>query len=120
MNYLLLLLAPLFLCASANFITQKEYAAQLFKNPRGIGCQHCHGTQGEGKLIASYTHKKEKKKFIGPPINRLDYQAFYRALSVRKSGMPRYFLTDEEVQALYLHLHKNDKKKSVAKKKNVK
>ena len=116
MNYLLLLLTPLFLFASGSFITQKEYSAQLYKNPRGIGCQHCHGKLGEGRLIAKYVHKKEKRAFKGPPINKLEYGDFHRALSIRKNGMPRYFLTDEEIQALYLHLHRN---KAQKKKKNA-
>mgnify|MGYP005847842037 CR=1 FL=1 len=123
MNFLLLLLTPLFLHASGSFITQKEYAAQLYKNPRGIGCQLCHGERGEGRLIARYVHKKEKKAFLGPVINKLDYGDFHRALNVRKNGMPRYFLTDDEIQALYLHLHKNDakrkKEKKVEKKSNA-
>lgn len=111
MNYLLLLFIPILLSGAGNFITQREYAAQLYKNPRGIGCQLCHGEQGEGKIIAVYEHKKMKKRFVGPAINAIDYATFYRALNVRKNGMPRYFLTDEEVQALYHHLHKDDTKK---------
>lgn len=34
------------------------------------------------------------------------------ALNTRKSGMPRYFLTNKEIEALYLFVHRNDKKKS--------
>ena len=84
---------PFFLTASSSFITDMEYASQLYKNPRGIGCQHCHGDYGEGKLIANYIHKKEKKSFSGPVINKMNFAAFYQALGDRKRGMPRYFLT---------------------------
>ncbi|MDF1877078.1 cytochrome c [Sulfurimonas sp. SAG-AH-194-L11] len=111
MKLILLLITPLFVYATSSFITPIEYSAQLYKNPRGIGCQKCHGDNGEGKLIANYKHKGVEKSFRGPQINRLNYQEFYRALNRRKNGMPRYFLTDKEVAALYLHLHKNDKKK---------
>jgi len=117
MKQILLLMIPFFLYATGDFITQKEYSAQLYKNPRGIGCQHCHGDRGEGKLIANYIHKKKQKSFSGPSINGINFKEFHKALDKRLNGMPRYFLTNEEVKALYLHLHKNDKKK---KKKDVK
>ena len=41
-------------------------------------------------------------------INTMKFDAFYKALNRRKNGMPRYYLTHKEVEALYLHLHKND------------
>ena len=118
MKYLLLLITPFYLFATSSFITPAEYAAQLYKNPRGIGCQKCHGDNGEGKLIASYKHKGEKKEFRGPQINSLNYTEFYKAVNRRKIGMPRYFLTNKEIEALYLHLHKNEKKEE--EKKDVK
>ncbi|MDF1883311.1 cytochrome c [Sulfurimonas sp. SAG-AH-194-C21] len=113
MKYILFLCAPFFLYATSSFITQAEYSAQLYKNPRGIGCQKCHGDNGEGKLIAKYKHKGVEKSFRGPKIDSINYQEFYRVLSRRKNGMPRYFLTDKEVQALYLHLHKDDVKEKI-------
>jgi len=113
MKYILLLTFPLFIYAKSTFITPMEYASQLYKNPRGIGCGHCHGDNGEGKLIANYIHKKEKKSFRGPVINNITYREFYKALNSRKKGMPRYFLTKKEIQALYFYLHKNEVKKDV-------
>jgi len=110
MKYLLFLLLPLYLYGTSSFITPIEYAAQLYKNPRGIGCNNCHGENGEGKLIAKYKHKGVEKSFRGPAINSIKYSAFYKALNKRKNGMPRYFLTDKEIQALFLHLHQNEKK----------
>jgi len=104
MKYITLLLFPLFLFAQTSFITPMEYASQLYKNPRGIGCQNCHGDEGAGKIVANYVHKKEKKSFSGPSINSLDFDKFYKALNTRKRGMPRYFLTEEEVKALYFYL----------------
>lgn len=109
MKYILFLIIPFILYGSSSFITPTEYAAQLYKNPRGIGCNLCHGERGEGKLIANYVHKKKKKSFRGPEIDEIKFTAFHKALSVRKKGMPRYFLTDKEIRALYLHLHKDDK-----------
>jgi hypothetical protein len=110
MKYILFLTFFIFLHASSSFITPKEYATQLYKNPRGIGCQHCHGADGEGKLIAKYIHKGKQRSFVGPAINKLSFNKFYKSLNKRIKGMPRYFLTKKEIQALYLHLHENDKK----------
>jgi len=115
MKYIFFLIIPLSAFSSSSFITPMEYASQLYKDPRGIGCQSCHGENGEGKIIANYVHKKKKKNFVGPRINNIGFNEFYRVLNQRKRGMPRYFLTDQEIKALYFYLHKNDKKK-----KNVK
>ena len=107
-KHIFFLLIPFYLFATSSFITPSEYAAQLYKNPRGIGCHHCHGNNGEGKLIARYKHKGIEKSFRGPKIDDIVYKEFYKALNRRKRGMPRYFLTDKEIEALYLHLHKDE------------
>ena len=114
MNYTLLLLFPLFLLGSSDFITPLEYASQFYKNPRGIGCQLCHGENGEGKLIANYKHKGKKHSFSAPSIQNIKFSAFFQALNCRKDGMPRYYLTQGEIEALYLYLHPNYKKKKNA------
>ena len=111
MKYILLLLIPIYLVAKTSFITPIEYASQLYKNPRGIGCHLCHGDKGEGKLVATYIDKKKKKSFDGPTINSLDFTTFYKAMSIRKRGMPRYFLTKKEIQALYFYLQEKQNKK---------
>jgi len=54
-----------------------EYASSLYKNPRGIGCQKCHGLKGEGKLIAKYIDTKRVKK--GDKIITLKIQKEFRA-----------------------------------------
>ena len=105
MKYLLLVFISTSLWSESTFISPLEYASQLYKNPRGIGCDKCHGENGDGKLIARYVHKGEKKEFRAPSINGLNYKDFYKALSKRKKGMPRYYLTTKEIQALYLYLN---------------
>ena len=100
---------PLF--AADSFITMEEYARQLYQNPRGIGCHHCHGDDGKGKVVATYTHKKEQRAFGGPAIDTVSFPTFYKALNSRVRGMPRYFLTDSEIKALYYYLHRNERKK---------
>ena len=109
-KYILCFVLPLFLVAETSFITPLEYASQLYKNPRGIGCQKCHGDSGEGKIVATYIDKKKKKTFGGGAINNMEYYKFYNGLNRRNRGMPRYFLTTKEIEALYLYLHQNDTK----------
>ncbi|MBD3824270.1 MAG: cytochrome c [Epsilonproteobacteria bacterium] len=105
MRFLLFcLLNATLLCAKSTFITQMEYASSLYKNPRGIGCQKCHGEVGEGRVVARYVHKKEQKVFEGPKINEIGYEKFYATLNKRNKGMPRYYLTDREIKALYFYL----------------
>jgi hypothetical protein len=99
---LLFLAFPLF---ADSFITLEEYARQLYKNPRGIGCHHCHGEEGKGLTVARYIHRKEKRTFAGPPIDGVPLAAFSEALDSRVRGMPRYFLTPKEIKALYYYLH---------------
>ncbi|MFA6195184.1 MAG: hypothetical protein WC656_00910 [Sulfurimonas sp.] len=109
MKYLIYLILSSLLVAETTFITPSEYAAQLYKNPRGIGCQYCHGEKGEGKVVAKYVHKQEKKTYGGGPINKLEWSVFYYALIRSNKGMPRYFLTEKEIQALYLYLDQEEK-----------
>ena len=109
MLHIVLFIFPLILFGDTSFITQGEYSQLLYKNPRGIGCQYCHGEHGEGKIIARYSVKGEERAFIGPAIDRLSFSKFYRELNRRKRGMPRYFLTQKEIEALYFHIHKKDK-----------
>jgi len=111
MKYILLFTLSLSLFADTTFITPLEYASQLYKNPRGIGCQHCHGDKGEGKLIAKYIHKGKHKEFRAPAINSLDLQTFFIQLNKRKKGMPRYFLTQKEIKALYFYISEKNSKK---------
>jgi len=100
---LLLLAAGLF--GADSFITLEEYARQLYYNPRGIGCHHCHGEKGAGLTVATYTHRKEQHVFAGPAITKTGFDAFDKALNSRVRGMPRYFLTQSEIRALYVYLH---------------
>jgi len=109
MRFLLFFIFPYFLLGATSFITPLEYSSQLYKNPRGIGCHHCHGDKGEGKIVATYIDKKKQKNFSGPVINGLDFEYFFNSLNKRKDGMPRYFLTKKEIQALYLYLQEAKK-----------
>lgn len=95
-----------------SFITKKEYAQNLYFNPRGIGCHLCHGEKGEGKLLAKYKDEGEIKEYYAKSIKDTPYADFYKQLNVRVKGMPRYYLTKDEIQTLYYYLHYEDKKNS--------
>ena len=94
----------------ADFITKTEYAKMLYLNPRGIGCDKCHGAKGEGSLISKYKHfdKKANKtvddELRAPKINDIDFESFKAALTKPKGVMPSYFLTDEETTILYEYI----------------
>ena len=103
---ILLLNIVVFAKEKDSFITELEYAQHLYDNPRGIGCNKCHGKRGEGMVISRYAHKGEKKVLRTKEINSLDFKAFKTALQVRRSVMPKYFLTEREIKALYSYLHK--------------
>lgn len=94
----------------ADFITKTEYAKMLYLNPRGIGCDKCHGAKGEGSLISKYKHfdKKANKtvddELRAPKINDIDFESFKAAPTKPKGVMPSYFLTDEETTILYEYI----------------
>lgn len=90
--------------AEESFITQIEYGKMLYENPRGIGCVNCHGESGEGRLIAEYSHKKKHKELKGARINHLGFQEFLQSLQESKKVMPRYYLTRNEIQAIFQYL----------------
>lgn len=103
----------LFFCVAifgADFITKTEYAKMLYLNPRGIGCDKCHGAKGEGSLISKYKHfdKKANKtvddELRAPKINDIEFESFKAALTKPKGVMPSYFLTDEETTILYEYI----------------
>ena len=94
-----------------SFITQTEYAQHLYKNPRGIGCDKCHGKKGEGMVISKYKHKGENKILQTKEINSMQYEDFSAALQNKRSIMPKYFLTKKEIRALYDYLNTVEKNK---------
>lgn len=103
--FYLLILTNIF--ADESFITQEEYGKKLYMDPRGIGCHHCHGEKGEGKIIATYREKKKNKQLSAPRINNLSYWDFqqpFKKNNSSKNVMPAYHLTEMEIQALFKYL----------------
>jgi hypothetical protein len=81
----------------------------LYKNPRGIGCDKCHGERGEGMVISSYIKSEKRVSLIGPDIRSISMKDFKKALSKSKRLMPEYFLTDMEKAFLYYYITKKEK-----------
>lgn len=104
------------LYGAESFITKEEYASGLYHNPRGVGCHLCHGEAGEGKLIARYRDQGIPKVFAGAPINKIPFKEFYEKVNSQMIGMPRYYLTDTEIQTLYYYLHREEFKRAAQKK----
>ncbi|WP_158654701.1 MULTISPECIES: c-type cytochrome [unclassified Helicobacter] len=102
--WLVLMLCIFMYSKDESFITTEEYGQELYKNPRGIGCIQCHGKKGEGKIIAIYKEKGKQKVLRGPDITKLDFQTFKIKTLQDKSVMPKYHLTGEEIEAIYLFL----------------
>ena len=95
-----------------SFITDYEYGAMLYKNPRGIGCDKCHDRGDKSVVIAKYKDKKEQKILLSPPINNVPFENFVQVLTTKRGMsniMPSYFLTDDEIKSIYFYL-KNLKK----------
>ncbi len=115
MKVLLALFMFIPLYSATSFITKEEYAASLYHNPRGIGCNLCHGEAGKGKHIASYKDKGVPKVFDGKPINTIPFPLFYERINSKIIGMPRYYLTDVEIQTLYYYLHREELRRAAVK-----
>jgi len=95
-----------------SFINNYEYGEMLYKNPRGIGCDKCHGKYGEGSLVGTYTKHDKTIKIAAPNISKSTPADIKSSLkfSKKRSVMPEYFLTDSEVEALAHYLRKINEK----------
>ncbi len=99
------LFLPIFLFGSEDFITDLEYGQMLYKNPRGISCASCHGLKGEGKVIVSYLKKnKERVTIYGSDIRQISLSKLKATVARNHPIMPKYYLTTEEVTAIYYYI----------------
>ena len=133
----LLLFIPLFLLANQesnqsvennqsietqeSFLSSVEYGRMLYKNPRGVSCQKCHGKEGKGgQKIAKYYDKNKNPKILkGVDIRSYSLEDLkaslennYRENNRRKRHkiMPMYYLTDEEIEAIYNYIQAKNKR----------
>jgi len=95
---------------SEDFISEFEYGQMLYQNPRGVSCSKCHGKLGEGEFIASFKDSNgEIREFYGPDIRDLDIKTFKKALKSGGNLMPRYYLTQKELEAIYKYIKEVNK-----------
>lgn len=110
-----------------SFITKYEYGKLLYNNPRGIGCNKCHGEKATGSKIVSFKHAYKGKNYqcnlSAPSIKNIDYSKFSKKLNSKKiprkkiprenvcekltyysNIMPTYFLVEEEIEAIYTYV----------------
>ena len=104
------ILLPVLLVASLfaeDFISEFEYGQMLYRDPRGVSCVPCHGETGEGKKIVSYHNNKgEKITISGPDIRAASLEQIRDSVKQGKGVMPKYFLTDKEIQTIHAYLQK--------------
>ncbi|MCK5293122.1 MAG: hypothetical protein KAJ49_00605 [Arcobacteraceae bacterium] len=109
------------------FITKYEYGKMLYKNPRGISCEKCHGTDAKGKLISRFVHIRKKIKYNciieSVDITTINYNDFIIKLDSTKkikkiefdktqvcdklvygNTMPKYFLIKSEMDSIYYYI----------------
>ena len=110
-----------------SFITKFEYGKMLYNNPRGIGCNSCHGDDAKGKKIIDFKQEHDKKIYncnlSVPNIKDIDYAIFSEKINSKKNQnkkfekeevcekliyyanvMPTYFLVEEEIEAIYYYI----------------
>jgi len=104
----LLLTLPLLLCAEEDFISHYEYGEMLYNNPRGVSCAQCHGKKGEGRTIVEFRDIHGKQALQGPDIREESLVRMIKSVNSYHPVMPRYYLTDEEVKAIYDYLQEKN------------
>ena len=93
------------LLLSDDFISEFEYGQMLYQSPRGVSCASCHGKLGEPTYVATLTEDNGSKvDFVTPDIRKLSIKKFRRALDKGGKIMPKYYLTDKEVEAIYRYI----------------
>jgi len=97
----LLLTLPLLLGADEDFISHYEYGQMLYNNPRGVSCAQCHGESGEGCTIVEFRDIHGKQALRGPDIRMENLERMIQSVNSYHPVMPRYYLTNEEIKAIY-------------------
>ncbi|MDD2897047.1 MAG: c-type cytochrome [Aliarcobacter sp.] len=111
-----------------SFITKYEYGKMLYNNPRGIGCNSCHGNDARGKKMVDFKQQLLDKRvyncsLVIPDIKNIDYETFSTKVNSKKNPnlkfekeqvcekliyyanvMPTYFLVEEEIEAIFYYI----------------
>ena len=102
------ILLPLMLWGQEDFISHYEYGEMLYANPRGVSCSQCHGKSGEGQTIVEFRDIHGKQALKGSDIRKDTLDDMIKAVNNYHKIMPRYYLTNEEVKAIYDYLQKKN------------
>jgi len=103
------MILPVFIFAE-DFMSHFEYGQMLYNNPRGVSCALCHGDKGQGDTIAKYQEDNNSITAIeGSNITKVSFQDLKRSLNATHKIMPKYYLTEEEIKAIYDFLQKINK-----------
>jgi cytochrome c553 len=90
------------LLESQEIISEFEYGQMLYNNPRGVSCMPCHGVRGSS--IVSYDSKGKKITLVAPNIVDKSIKEYKKATQKGAKIMPKYFLTDKELSAIYRYI----------------
>jgi len=101
---LLWFILPLIVWGQESFITHYEYGEMLYENPRGVSCSQCHGKKGEGKVIVEFHDEDGKQVLKGADIRKKSLEEIINSVKRYHEVMPRYYMTDDEVKAIYDYL----------------
>jgi len=112
----LFIFIPFLLFAQEDFISHYEYGEMLYANPRGVSCSECHGDIGEGTTIVEYRDIHGKQALKGSDIRHDNLETMINSVNSYHEIMPRYYLTDDEVKAIYDYLQIKNKNYLTAKK----
>ncbi len=95
----------LFSLSAEDFISDFEYGQMLYRDSRAVSCVPCHGETGGGRDIVSYKNSKGETVTIrGSDIRHATLEQISNSLKKGKGIMPKYFLTDKEIQMIYAYL----------------
>ncbi len=103
-------LFPFLLLAQEDFISDFEYGEMLYNNPRGISCAACHAKNGEGKKIVSYQENNKTIVIRGVDIRSHTLDEIETIVARNHPVMPKYYLTHEEVDAMYSYLQEMNRR----------
>jgi len=97
--------------ADDDFISDYEYGEMLYNNPRGISCTSCHGDYAQGKKIVEY-HTTEGKRVVvkGSDIREITLMELHKSLNRNHRIMPRYYLANKEVIAIYKYIKEKNRR----------
>lgn len=88
-----------------DFLTQYEYGAKLYKNPRNMGCMNCHSNDGSGGVISHIKQNGKVIQITAPNIRNVTFEKLNNTLKSPKGFMPKYSLSESEIIALYTFLN---------------